>query len=114
MPDRRKEKREKLTAFTPVYDLNADALLGYLADLNLQGVRVNGEHAMDIGMYLRLGIEFPKNTGITPSRLVVPARVARCHGDEESPAYHNIGLEFTETTPDQERVIKEILRRYRF
>ena len=114
MHERRKEKREKMTAFTPVYDEHPRTLLGYLADLTLMGVMVTGEKPLKVNKSGILAIEFPDKLEISPSRITIPARVARCVPDETNPQYYNIGFEFTEVKPEQEKVIKAILRRYRF
>ena len=114
MDERRKEKREKMTAFTPVYDEHPRTLLGYLADLTLSGVMVTGEQPLKVNKRGILAIEFPDKLEISPSRITIPARVARCAVDETNPHYYNIGFEFTEIKPAQEKVIKAILRRYRF
>ncbi len=111
MENRRKEEREKMTTFTPVYDAHPKTLLGYLADLTLHGVRVTGEHPVEVDRLETLAIEFPD---ITPTRFTIPARVARCTHDEVNPTYYEIGFEFTEVKPENAIILEEILRRYHF
>ena len=115
MDERRKETREKMTAFTPVYDLHPRILLGYLADLTLQGVRVTGEHSVEVNRRGILLIEFPDTLpDIVSMRITIPSRVARCTQDDISPQYYDIGFEFTEVKPEHTNVIEAILRRYHF
>lgn len=115
MTERRKETREKMTAFTPVYDEYPRTLLGYLANLTLRGALVSGEKPLQIDKQGILAIEFPEHLiDITPSHITIPARVARCTQDEINPGYYNIGFEFTEVSPENARVIEAILKRYHF
>ena len=46
MQDRRKEQRKNLMAYTQVFNLYGGYLLGYLADLHLQGAMVIGNKAI--------------------------------------------------------------------
>ena len=115
MEERRQETREKMTAFTPVYDSHPRTLLGYLADLTLHGVMVTGEKPLETDRRGILAIEFPDNLpDLSPTRVTIPARVARCDRDDTSPRYYNIGFEFTEVKPENEKMIKAILKRYHF
>jgi hypothetical protein len=99
-------------AFTPVYDSRQGIILGYLADLTLQGAMVIGEHALDSDSQLTLTIEFPGELeGISARRMTIPARVARCVPDE-GPHSFKIGFEFPEMDPENEKIIQALLARY--
>lgn len=112
MSERRKETRQKLMAFTPVYDLHPRILLGYLGDLTLSGALVTGSNLTTINKETVLEINFPRDLAeISP--LIIPARIAWCQPDERS-QYFNIGIEFTEMTPVYEDLFKRILDRYQF
>jgi hypothetical protein len=114
MDNRRKETRRKLMAFTPVYDLHPRTLLGYLGDLTLRGALVIGEKLITINKETELEIDFPSDLpDINVIPVKIPARFARCHQDE-SPNYFNIGIEFTEVTPEQAELFQQILERYHF
>lgn len=115
MTDRRRETREKMTAFTPVYDQHPRTLLGYLADLTSHGAQVTGEKPLQIHRQGFLAIEFSDTLiDISPAQLIIPARVARCTQDEKNPKYFNIGFEFTEVNSENAKVIEAILKRYHF
>ena len=114
MSDRRKETRRKLMAFTPVYDLHPKVLLGYLGDLTLRGALVIGTNLTTINKETTLEINFPSELSDTPAHSVtIPARIAWCRMDE-NPQYYNVGIEFTEVTPEQEELFQQILERYHF
>jgi hypothetical protein len=113
MNSQRKESRNKLVAFTPVYDLLHKTLLGYVGDLTLQGVMVIGEKPIEVNKHFTLGIEFSDNSLEAPTvRIVIPARVAWCRQDANSQV--NIGFESIDVSPDNIKKIEAILARYQF
>ena len=116
MDNRRKENREKITAFTPVYFLRPKTLLGYLSDLTLHGGMVIGEKSVDTNKRGMLAIEFPATLNdVILTHITIPARVAWCRPDVDSPNSHiTIGFEFTELSPEHSKVITAILKKYRF
>jgi hypothetical protein len=112
MDERRKERRKKLMAFAPVYDSRQGTILGYLADLTLQGAMVIGEHALEDDARLTLIIQFPGELeGISARRMTIPARVARCVPDS-GPQSFRIGFEFPEMDPQNAELIQALLKRY--
>jgi c-di-GMP-binding flagellar brake protein YcgR len=113
MKEKRKDERKVLVAFTPSYDLDEKALLGYVRDLTLQGAMVSGETALEVGRRLTLGIDF-RETAETPAvRVHIPARAAWCDKDEGS-GYYKTGFEFLEMSQGNKRVIEAVLERYQF
>jgi hypothetical protein len=114
MSDRRQETRRRFTAFTPVFDLQPRVLLGYLGDLNMRGALVIGNKLTTIDKETILEIIFPSELAdISVIPVTIPARIAWCRPDDNSPSY-NIGVEFTEVTPLHKDLIQQILERYHF
>src|SRR5687768_15345792 len=106
-------QRRKVMTFTPVYDLDADILLGYLADLTLQGALMVSEGQHDIDRTFTLAIEFRKASEKPTKRMTIPARMVWCK-QEEHRTYYNTGLEFQELTPQNKKAIEKILEKYQF
>jgi hypothetical protein len=101
-------------AFTPVYDLHPRTLLGYLGDLSQRGALVIGEKLVTINKQTVLEIDFPSDLPeINAIPVKVSGRFAWCHPDE-NPHYFNIGVEFSEVTPEQAELFQQILERYHF
>ena len=114
MSERRKETRRRLTAFTPVYDLHPRILLGYLADLTLRGGMIVGTNLTTINKETALEIKFPGELShITVLPVIIPARIAWCR-PADTPQYFNIGIEFTDVSPENEQLFQRILERYHF
>lgn len=114
MGERRKETRRRLATFTKVYDLHPRLLLGYLGDLNLLGAMVIGTNLTTINKETELEIEFPSELAEIPVvRVKLPARIAWCRPDEY-PQYYNIGVQFTEVSPENAEIFEQMLERYHF
>ena len=107
----RMEKRRKVMTFTPVFDLHAKILLGYLGDLTLNGALMVSEKPVEIDQNLTLAIEFRKSSEKPATRMKIPARVAWCK-QEEHHTYYNTGLEFLEITEKNKKVIEAVLEKY--
>jgi len=115
MNEQRKETRKKLIAFTPVYDTKQKVLVGYVGDLTLLGVMVVGERSQEINKEVVLKIEFPNDLpDVATTHITIPARVAWCRPDPETPRYVNNGFEFTEVKPEHMQLFQAILSRYQF
>ena len=113
MFDKRKDPRKKLMAFTPVYTLKPNTLLGYLEDLTIHGARVVGDVPLEADKLVTLVIDFPKDTAsLPPEAFTIQARVARASQDEAH--YENLGLEFVDMTDEQTRVLEAVIQRYEF
>ncbi|MCC7118962.1 MAG: PilZ domain-containing protein [Anaerolineales bacterium] len=114
MNDQRKETRKKLMAFTPVYDARERSLLGYIGNLNLRGVMLVGEHALEISKAYSLHVELPSSLAEQEvDKLTLSARVAWCKAEDAVKSF-TVGFEFTELKPEQEAIIQAILERYHF
>jgi hypothetical protein len=113
MFDKRKDPRKKIMAFTPVYTLNPKTLIGYLENLTVHGARVVGDAPLEAGKAVTLLIEIPKDTAsLPPAPFTINARVARSGQDEAQ--YANIGFEFVDVTPEQNRALNAVIDRYEF
>ena len=113
MSERRKQERKNLIAYTPVHDLYTGALLGHLGDLSFHGLMVIGDKPVKEGVEITLAVELPELPGILSKRITMPARVVWVKPDI-SPEFFNIGFEFKEVTPEQEKVIFAIIENYEF
>ena len=114
MSERRKETRRRLATFTKVYDLHPRLLLGYLGDLNLLGAMVIGTNLTTINKETELEIEFPSELAEFPVvRVKLPARIAWCRPDE-NPQSYNIGVQFTQVSPENAEIFEQMLERYHF
>jgi hypothetical protein len=113
MSDHRKEERRKIMAFTPVYDLNKNTLLGYIGDLTLQGALVIGEKPIEVDRQTTLAIDFPQTPEFPARRIKIPARVAWCKHEPEA-EYYDTGIEFQDLNKENRGILESILERYQY
>lgn len=113
MDEHRKEERKKMMAFTPVHDLNKNTLLGYIADLTLQGALLVGKGPVEVDMRLTLAIDFPETPEFIARRMEIPARVAWCKREQES-HYFDTGVEFQDLDQHDKTILEAILERYQY
>lgn len=114
MSDQRKKSRKNLMAFTPVYSLHPRTLLGYIEDLTAQGTMIIGEKPVEVDKQFTLVIEFHGVLiGLTDPSVTIPARAAWCR-QEKGHRYFDIGFEFIEIKPGDEKIIEAVLKSYEF
>lgn len=113
MNEQRKEKRSTAIIFTPVYDKDTGALLGYLGNLTLQGALLVSEKPIEPDRQLTLAIEFREESVEPVGRITIPARVLWCKLEEHQ-TYYAAGFEFTKVTEENKHAIETALQRYQF
>ena len=113
MQERRKQPRKDLMSYSQVFELYHGKLIGYLGDITLLGAMVIGEEQYQVGALLNISIQLPELPDVTATRMALPVRVIHCQKDL-SPEYYNIGLEFTEVTDQQKKIIEAIIENYEF
>lgn len=109
----RMTKRRKVMTFTPVYDLHAKTLLGYLADLTLKGALMVSETPVEVDRTLTLAVEFRTSPEKAPMHMTVSARVAWCRLEQHR-TYYNTGLEFLGVTDQTRNLIELVLQTHQF
>ena len=113
MEERRRLPRKYLIIYSRVFERTLGKLLGYLADLSLEGAMIITEEALVEGDMLPLRFDLPDPQAFQSNTLNINARVARCSPDI-SPAFFNIGLEFQDVTTEQKATIERMMDMYEF
>lgn len=113
MSDHRKEERKKIMAFTPVYDLGKNILLGYVGDLTLQGALVIGEKPVEGIQQTTLAFDFPETPEFPARRVKIAARVAWSKQEPDAP-YYDSGVEFQDLSEQNKEILEAILERYHY
>lgn len=113
MDERRHLARKYLIIYSRVFERTMGKLLGYLADLSLEGAMIITEEALVEGEILPLRFDLPDPKEFNSNTLNLTARVARCNPDI-SPAFYNIGLEFEDATDKDKRILEKMMEMYEF
>lgn len=113
--ERRAEPRKKVMAFTPVYNLTGNTLLGFLGDLTTQGAQVIGEKPLATGAQVILTFTLPDDLpDVTAKHMDIPVKVMRCEADEGGQGSYRVGVLFLELSAENEAIIRAMLERYHF
>lgn len=113
MDERRHLPRKYLIVYSRVFERTMGKLLGYLADLSLEGAMIISEEKLAADTQISLRFDLPDANAFESNSLNLPARVARCDPDI-SPGFFNIGFEFQEVDEEQRAVILKMMDMYEF
>jgi hypothetical protein len=113
MDDRRNFPRKYLIVYSRVFERHDGKLLGYLADLSLEGAMIISEGRLTVGEDLSLRFDLPDVNAFDRSALNLDARVARCDPDI-SPGFFNIGFEFKKVTDEDKAILLKMMDMYEF
>jgi hypothetical protein len=111
--ERRRIPRKYLVIYSRVFDRKSGQVLGYLSDLTNGGAMIISDDPMPINLDISLRFDLPDPPLFTTDHLNLEARVAWCQPDID-PAFFNIGFEFKEITPEDAKIIVEMIDAYEF
>ena len=93
--DARRTAREVLDRYIPVTDTASGAVLGYLADISVQGIMLQSVEPLVLGEHQEgIRLEIGDDDGMYP-RLTVECRPVWSRKQDDS-VFYNTGLEFVE------------------
>ena len=113
MQERRKISRKYLAIYSRVFDRTSGRVLGYLSDLTNEGAMIISDSAMAEHQDINLRFDLPDPTLFSTDHLSMEAHIVWCRPDID-PAFYNIGFEFKEITPEQAKIIEEMITAYEF
>lgn len=113
MNERRNLPRKYLIVYSRVFERAMGKLLGYLADLSLEGAMIISEDKLAVDTLLSLRFDLPDAHAFEANSLNLSARVARCDPDI-SPGFYNIGFEFQDVQEEQKAIILKMMDMYEF
>jgi len=113
MDERRNLPRKYLIVYSRVFERTMGKLLGYLADLSIEGAMIISEEKLVADRLMSLRFDLPDANAFERNSLNLSARVARCDPDI-SPGFYNIGFEFQELNEEQKAIILKMMDMYEF
>ena len=113
MQERRKISRKYLAIYSRVFDRASGRVLGYLSDLTNGGAMIISDSTMNEDQDISLRFDLPDPSLFSTDHLNMDAHIVWCRPDID-PAFYNIGFEFTEISPEQARIIEEMIGAYEF
>ena len=109
MEERRKLKRVYLMFYSRVFDLKTGEMIGYMADLNRQGMMVISEEPIPTEQILKVRLDLPEFY-LRP-HLVMDARSVWCKTDV-NPRFYNTGFEFKSPKEEDLLLIDRMIKDY--
>ena len=106
-PERRNIKRLKLVYYLQVYDRKTRALLGSVADISPQGMRLVSEKYFPPESVLAMSILLPEGS-IFGESVEVDSRCRWCTEDRENASFES-GFEFVKTADSGVFVVKALI-----
>jgi len=113
MQERRKISRKYLAIYSRVFDRASGRVVGYLSDLTDKGAMVISDSAMPENQDVSLRFDLPDPALFSNAQLNIDAYIKWCRPDID-PTFYNIGFEFKTISPEQAKIIEEMVVAYEF
>ena len=113
MQERRKISRKYLAIYSRVFDRATGRVIGYLSDLTDQGAMVISDTPMAENQDIGLRFDLPDPVLFSTDHLNIDTHIKWCRPDID-PAFYNIGFEFKAISPEQAKIIEEMIVAYEF
>jgi len=113
MQERRKISRKYLAIYSRVFDRASGRVLGYLSDLTNGGAMIISDSTMTEDQDISLRFDLPDPSLFSTDHLNMDAHIVWCRPDID-PAFYNIGFAFKEISPENAKIIDEMITAYEF
>lgn len=111
MKDARRRQREVVDQFFPVVNRDTEELIGYLADVTVDGGMIESEQPPAEGATLALRVELTEP--IDGGRHIDVDAVCMWTRKDRNAVFHRIGFEFRDVTEETRRRIAILAQKYR-
>lgn len=113
MQERRKIARKYFAIYSRVFDHASSRVLGFLSDMGSGGAMIISDSPLAENQDINLRFDLPDPALFSVDHLNIDARIIWCQPDID-PAFYNIGFEFKQISPEQTKIIDEIITAYEF
>ena len=110
MEESRRLPRRYLFFYLRVFDQVTGNLLGYLSNINNEGIMLTSDMPLEIDTVLEMKMTVPGN--IEENNMIhFTAKVVWCEKDEQT-NYYDSGMSLTEISDKNEELIKNLITRF--
>lgn len=113
MEDRRKLPRKYLMTFSSVKDNQTGLHLGFLCDLNTEGLMIICKKPIEVDQNMQLYIDLPRDKNFRQKSILLNAKAIWCEEDID-PRLYNTGFQILDLTENEEHVIEKMIDLYEF
>jgi hypothetical protein len=111
MPERRKIVRKSISYYLRIIDANTNLLIGHLADISSQGIKIDSQKTLPLNRDYRLRIHSTKEVS-DKEYVEFSAKARWCKTDPLQPGLYNIGFEIVEIERSDSKIIQTIVEKY--
>jgi hypothetical protein len=111
MPERRKSKRRSISYYMRVIDASANQMIGHLADITLQGLKIDSQKPLQVNKEYRLRIY--TTADVADKDYIEFSACARwCEPDTLEPGIYEIGFEIVRILHHDAEIVQHIVDKY--
>ena len=111
MLERRKTKRRNISYYLRIVDTGTNQIIGHLADITLQGLKVDSQKEIPVPKEYRLRIYTTADVS-DRDYIEFVACTRWCHIDPLEPGLFVIGFELIKIEPHDKEIIQHIVDKY--
>jgi hypothetical protein len=111
MPERRKSKRRSISYYMRIVDVGTNQMIGHLADINLQGLKIDSQKPLQVNKDYRLRIYTTADVA-DKDHIDFVTRAKWCEPEQLEPGIYNIGFEILEIDRHDAGIIQHIMDKY--
>jgi hypothetical protein len=111
MPERRRTKRRSISYYMRVIDVGSNQVLGHLADITLQGLKMDSQKAVPVPKDFRLRIY--TTADVSDKEYIEFFASSRwCQIDPLEPSLYDVGFEIIRIDPHDAAIVSHIVDKY--
>jgi PilZ domain len=111
MPERRKLDRRSISYYLRIIDVDANQMIGHLADISLQGLKMDSQKPLPVNKEYRLRLNTTADVA-DKDFIEFAARSKWCQLDALEPGLYDIGFEIVKIDPHDAEIVQHITDKY--
>lgn len=111
MAERRKVDRRSISYYLRIIDAGAKEMIGHLADITLEGLRMDSQKTLPVEKEYRLRINTTEDVA-DKDFIEFTACTRWCQPDPLEPGLFEIGFEILKISPHDAEIVRHIMEKY--
>ena len=111
MPERRKSQRRSISYYLRIIDAGTDQMIGHLADITLQGLKMDSQKPVPVNQKYRLRINTTADVA-DKDFIEFSAFTRWCQPDPLQTGLYETGFEIVKIAPHDSEIVQRIMDKY--
>ncbi len=111
MNNNRNSERRTFSYYMPAYDNRTEKILGHVADISAQGLRLDSQEQLPTNHKFEVRLELTGDMSVSPFMIFL-AITRWCRPDEITPNVYNVGFEILEMHPEDIETYQRLIAQY--